>query len=309
MIEALQAVRIPEPQRAADYYPFQMSGGMQQRAVIAAAVVRRPALIIADEPTTALDATVQYQILRSARRAAGGDRHRPDPDFARPCGDRERLHARLRHVCGAEWSKSGPTTRIYRDARHPYTQGLLGSILDPLEKKETLSVMAGSLPDLAAPPSGCRFHPRCPKAMPVCASREPPDVRGRRRAYGQVLAPRVAGAISLAMTPILSDARRSRSYFPLKRGLLSREPSAMCTRSTASTSTSSRTRRSRWSARAEAARPRSGMLMLGLHEPTDGTVMWSGLPLGEADVGAGAPVSAATFRWFSRTPTARSIRA
>jgi oligopeptide/dipeptide ABC transporter ATP-binding protein len=77
----------------------------------------------------------------------------------------------------AQVVESGPTALVYRNPRHPYTQGLLGSILDPLERKETLSVMAGSLPDLAAPPSGCRFHPRCPKAMPVCATREPPDTQ------------------------------------------------------------------------------------------------------------------------------------
>ena len=77
----------------------------------------------------------------------------------------------------AQLVESGPTGSVYRNPRHPYTQGLLGSILDPLERRETLSVMAGSLPDLAAPPGGCRFHPRCPKAMPVCAAREPPDTR------------------------------------------------------------------------------------------------------------------------------------
>ena len=110
---------------------------MQQRAVIAAAVVRRPSLIIADEPTTALDATVQYQILRSARRIAGGDRHRPDPDLARPRRDRERLHARLRHVCGAGGRIRHRRRRIYRTPAHPYTQGLLGSILDPLERSES----------------------------------------------------------------------------------------------------------------------------------------------------------------------------
>jgi peptide/nickel transport system ATP-binding protein len=72
--------------------------------------------------------------------------------------------------------ESGPAARIYDAPAHPYTQGLLGSIIDPLEKKRELTVLPGSLPDLAAPPGGCRFHPRCPKAMPVCGVREPPMV-------------------------------------------------------------------------------------------------------------------------------------
>ena len=187
VIAALQAVRIPDPQRAAESYPFQLSGGQQQRSVIAAALARRPSLIIADEPTTALDATVQYQILAllgELQAAINTAIILISHDLAVIASICTRVYV----MYAAQLVESGPTTSVYRNPRHPYTQGLLGSILDPLERKETLSVMAGSLPDLAAPPSGCRFHPRCPKAMPVCATREPPDVAGRRRAYRQVLA-------------------------------------------------------------------------------------------------------------------------
>jgi oligopeptide transport system ATP-binding protein len=174
VIAALQAVQIPDPQRAAESYPFQLSGGQQQRSVIAAALVRRPSLIIADEPTTALDATVQYQILAllSELQAAINTAiiliSHDLTVIASIC-------TRVYVMYAAQLVESGPTALIYRNPRHPYTQGLLGSILDPLERKETLSVMAGSLPDLAAPPSGCRFYPRCPKAMPICATKEPPD--------------------------------------------------------------------------------------------------------------------------------------
>ena len=174
VIAALQAVQIPDPQRAAESYPFQLSGGQQQRSVIAAALVRRPSLIIADEPTTALDATVQYQILAllSELQAAINTAiiliSHDLTVIASIC-------TRVYVMYAAQLVESGPTALVYRNPRHPYTQGLLGSILDPLERKETLSVMAGSLPDLAAPPSGCRFYPRCPKAMPICATKEPPD--------------------------------------------------------------------------------------------------------------------------------------
>jgi oligopeptide transport system ATP-binding protein len=176
VISALQAVRIPDPQRAAEAYPFQLSGGQQQRSVIAAALARRPSLIIADEPTTALDATVQYQIL-----ALLGDLQAAINTaiilISHDLTVVASICTRVYVMYAAQLVESGPTTLVYRNPRHPYTQGLLASILDPLERKETLSVMAGSLPDLAAPPSGCRFCLRCPKAMPVCATKEPPDVQ------------------------------------------------------------------------------------------------------------------------------------
>jgi oligopeptide/dipeptide ABC transporter ATP-binding protein len=74
----------------------------------------------------------------------------------------------------AQVVETGRSEQIYNAPAHPYTQGLLASIIDPLEKPDKLKAMAGSLPDMTAPPSGCRFHPRCPAAMPVCAAKEPP---------------------------------------------------------------------------------------------------------------------------------------
>ena len=173
VIEALQSVHIPEAARVAEYYPFQMSGGMQQRAVIAAAVARRPSLIIADEPTTALDATVQYQILRllnelqiTLNTALILISH----DLAVVASVCTRVYV----MYAAQVIEAGDTDRIYKAPAHPYTKALLGSILDPLEKKDTLTVLTGSIPDLADPPSGCRFHPRCPAKMDICAAKAPP---------------------------------------------------------------------------------------------------------------------------------------
>lgn len=173
VVEALQSVHIPEAARVADFYPFQMSGGMQQRAVIAAAVVRRPSLIIADEPTTALDATVQYQILRllnelqiSLNTALILISH----DLAVIASVCTRVYV----MYAAQVIEAGGTDRIYNAPAHPYTKALLGSILDPMEKKDTLTVLTGSIPDLADPPFGCRFHPRCPAKMDICAAQEPP---------------------------------------------------------------------------------------------------------------------------------------
>jgi oligopeptide transport system ATP-binding protein len=174
VLEGLEAVHIPDPKRAADSYPFQLSGGQQQRAVIAAALVRRPSLIIADEPTTALDATVQYQIL-SLLGELQSTINTAIILISHDLAVIASICTRVYVMYAAQLVESGETGEVYRNPCHPYTQGLLGSILDPLERKETLSVMTGSLPDLTKPPNGCRFHPRCPKAMAVCAAQEPPD--------------------------------------------------------------------------------------------------------------------------------------
>jgi oligopeptide transport system ATP-binding protein len=174
VVDALRSVHIPEPERVADYYPFQMSGGMQQRAVIAAAVVRRPSLVIADEPTTALDATVQYQILRLLAELQSAIRMALiliSHDLAVIAS----LCSRIYVMYAGQLVESGRTDQIYRTPAHPYTKALLGSILDPLERKRELTLLSGSMPDLASPPAGCRFHPRCPAKMDVCALQEPPS--------------------------------------------------------------------------------------------------------------------------------------
>ena len=173
VLDALRAVGIADPERVARSYPFQLSGGMQQRAVIAAAVARNPELIIADEPTTALDATVQYQILKllielQGRLSTGLILISHDlAVIASVC-------SRVYVMYAAQIVESGPTTLLYRAPAHPYTRALLGSLLDPLEPRKPLTIIKGSIPDLAQPPTGCRFHPRCPMAMPICSRQEPP---------------------------------------------------------------------------------------------------------------------------------------
>jgi oligopeptide/dipeptide ABC transporter ATP-binding protein len=173
VIEALKAVHIAEAERVADYYPFQMSGGMQQRAVIAAVVARRPSLIIADEPTTALDATVQYQILRLLDELQSVIRTSLvliSHDLAVIASVCKRVYV----MYAAQIVESGRTEQIYNSPSHPYTKALLDSILDPLEEGQALHVLPGSIPDLVSPPAGCRFHPRCSLRMQKCAQEEPP---------------------------------------------------------------------------------------------------------------------------------------
>lgn len=175
VLDALKAVRIPDPARVAAAYPFQLSGGMQQRTVIAAAVAREPSVVIADEPTTALDATVQYQILKlldELQGRLGTSLILISHDLAVIASVCSRVYV----MYAAQVVESGPTAAIYRSPSHPYTKALLGSILDPLEERRELTVLQGSIPDLADPPRGCRFHPRCPMAMPVCSQIEPPQI-------------------------------------------------------------------------------------------------------------------------------------
>ena len=173
VVEALRLVRIPDPERIADSYPFQLSGGMQQRAVIASAVVRRPAVIFADEPTTALDATVQFQILRllaTLQATLNTALVLISHDLAVVASVCSRVYV----MYAGRVVETGRASDIYSTPAHPYTQGLLASILDPLERPKKLNAMAGSLPDMTNPPSGCRFHPRCPYAMAICKSDAPP---------------------------------------------------------------------------------------------------------------------------------------
>ena len=173
VIEALRLVRIPDPERIADSYPFQLSGGMQQRAVIASAVVRRPAVIFADEPTTALDATVQFQILRllaTLQATLNTALVLISHDLSVVASVCSRVYV----MYAGRVVETGRASDIYSAPAHPYTQGLLASILDPLERPNKLNAMAGSLPDMTNPPLGCRFHPRCPYAMEICKSEAPP---------------------------------------------------------------------------------------------------------------------------------------
>jgi len=183
VIAALRSVRVPDPERVARSYPMQISGGMQQRAVIAAAIARHPALVIADEPTTALDATVQYQILQlllELRASIGMALVMISHDLAVISG----ICARVYVMYAGQIVESGPTAELYRDPAHPYTRALLAAALDPTRDAERLENLPGAIPDLIAPPTGCRFHPRCAHATAKCAQLEPPlfEIGGGRAA-------------------------------------------------------------------------------------------------------------------------------
>ncbi|MCR4404960.1 MAG: ABC transporter ATP-binding protein [Candidatus Acetothermia bacterium] len=172
-IEMLAAVGIPSPEQRIDEYPHQLSGGMRQRAMIAMALSCNPSLLIADEPTTALDVTIQAQIL----------------DLVRGLQDRYRMAVMwITHNLGvvAELAddmvvmymgkvvEHSDIRRVFHEPKHPYTQGLMHSIPSLAKRKERLEPIKGVVPDPYDLPPGCLFAPRCPHVMEICGKEEPP---------------------------------------------------------------------------------------------------------------------------------------
>ncbi len=172
-IEMLRRVRIPSPERRATDYPHLLSGGMRQRVMIAMALACNPKLLIADEPTTALDVTIQAQILelmRMLREELGTAIILITHDLgviAELADEVAVMYAgKVVERCSAE--------KLFAEPQHPYTVGLLGSIPRLHMERERLAAIEGFVPDAAALPEGCRFHPRCPFAIDRCAREIPP---------------------------------------------------------------------------------------------------------------------------------------
>lgn len=172
VISLLENVRLPSPKRIAKYYPHQLSGGMRQRILIAVALSCDPALIIADEPTTALDVTTQAQILRlikSMVRDLGVSMILITHDLGIVADICDRLYV----MYAGKIVEEAEVFSLYKDPKHPYTMGLIKSVLRIDKYSETLPTIEGAVPDLSNPPEGCRFHPRCPYAMDVCKLKSP----------------------------------------------------------------------------------------------------------------------------------------
>lgn len=160
-----------DPSRA-DYYPHEFSGGMKQRAMIAMSLALKPVLLIADEPTTALDVIVQAGIIRlllSLRREFGMSIMLISHDLALVA----QMSDTIAIMYAGEFVEYGRSLEVYSDPLHPYTIGLLGAFADIRAPKEKLISIPGSPPDLLNPPVGCRFNPRCPYAQQVCREKAP----------------------------------------------------------------------------------------------------------------------------------------
>jgi peptide/nickel transport system permease protein len=168
-VELLAMVGIPDPERRIKDYPHQLSGGMRQRALLALALSCEPRLLIADEPTTALDVTVQAQILDLLRELQA------KLDMAvifvtHDLGVIADLCSRVIVMYAGEVVEEAPIDELFSNPRHPYTEGLLAAIPQSGTEDERLASIPGVVPAPTAMPVGCRFHPRCPYAVPACAS-------------------------------------------------------------------------------------------------------------------------------------------
>jgi oligopeptide/dipeptide ABC transporter ATP-binding protein len=173
--ELLRAVRIPSPETRMREYPHQMSGGMRQRVVGAIAMAGGPKLIIADEPTTNLDVTIQAQyldVLKEIQERIGVALIFVTHNL----GIVARMCDRMAVMYAGKIVEQGAVRDLFRAAKHPYTRALLGS-MPKLGSKEPLFAIPGQPPNLAQLPGGCAFHPRCPVAMPRCALHEPSERR------------------------------------------------------------------------------------------------------------------------------------
>jgi len=169
----LRLVRIPDPKNVIKSYPHELSGGMQQRVMIAMAMACKPQVLIADEPTTALDVTIQAQILKLMR------------DLQEETGTSILLIThnlgvvaevcnRLGVMYAGVMAEIGSVQAIFKEPMHPYTQGLLNSIPKVTVGVSRLDIIEGNVPNLVKPPTGCRFNPRCPYTMGICKKVKPP---------------------------------------------------------------------------------------------------------------------------------------
>jgi oligopeptide/dipeptide ABC transporter ATP-binding protein len=178
-VEVLAQVGIPRPERAVRAYPHEFSGGMRQRVVIAMALALRPKVLIADEPTTALDVTIQQQIITLVARLQA-ETGMAVVWVTHDLGVVARIADRVLVMYAGHLVEQAPTGSLFRSPQHPYTAGLLAS-LPPRrgDDRGTLAQIPGAPPDPSRPPSGCPFHPRCPQAVDRCRAELPPlTVRG-----------------------------------------------------------------------------------------------------------------------------------
>ncbi len=171
-VQLLESTGIPAASARIDHYPHQFSGGMRQRVVIALALAAEPKLVIADEPTTALDVSIQAQIislLKSLCREHGTAVMLVTHDMGVIAETADRVAV----MYAGRIAEIGPVADVIHRPQHPYTVGLMGSIPSIAEERASLEQIDGAMPRLNAIPRGCAFNPRCPKVMPICREQRP----------------------------------------------------------------------------------------------------------------------------------------
>ncbi|MDX1551370.1 MAG: ABC transporter ATP-binding protein [Marinobacter sp.] len=175
-LDRLQKVQIPSPGKRLDQYPHELSGGMRQRVIIAIALLLEPEIIIADEPTTALDVTIQAEIMDLLLNLCEQE-HVALMLITHDLGVVSQVTQRMLVMYSGRIIEQGPTREIINDAQHPYTQGLINALPQMGEPGQRLFQIPGSMPSLKNVPTGCPFHPRCNFATEQCTRRMPEYVR------------------------------------------------------------------------------------------------------------------------------------
>jgi peptide/nickel transport system ATP-binding protein len=251
--QLLRRVGIPEPEIRMKQYPYELSGGMRQRAMIAMALACGPELLIADEPTTALDVTIQAQILNLLRELKD-EFNMSILLITHDLGIAAEMADRIVVMYAGKVVEQASVHQLFESPSHPYTQGLLQSIVAMDNDRNTrLYTIRGSIPSLSDLPAGCRFHPRCPYATDRCLAEEPPllKVNGREVACwhaerldnmaaevfwgstvkGELAIGRDRNAAALAAsgehTPALLEVKQIKKYFPINGGLFQRDRGAI----------------------------------------------------------------------------------
>jgi oligopeptide/dipeptide ABC transporter ATP-binding protein len=174
-IGLLKEVGIPSPEKAINYYPHQLSGGMRQRAMIAMSLSCNPQVIIADEPTTAVDVTIKAQILDIFRRLKN-TRQISLLFITHELGVVSEIGDRIVVMYAGRLAETATVSELLNNPKHPYTTGLIKCLPDITQERDRLESIPGTIPSLINSPSGCLFHPRCDKALAICREEKPPPV-------------------------------------------------------------------------------------------------------------------------------------
>lgn len=230
--ELLEQVGIADPARRLDEYPFQLSGGMQQRVMIAIALAGEPELLIADEPTTALDVTMQAQILDLLAQLQA-ERGMAILLITHDLGVVARLAQRIGVMYAGELVEISGREQFFTQPAHPYTQALFAALPDAGRRGAPLRTIVGQVPALSALPPGCRFAPRCPQAMPVCREENPAwrveacgaQVRCHWQNEGEAAPAAGESATDDAAPATLAPLLQIRDlavHFPIRKGILQR---------------------------------------------------------------------------------------
>ena len=172
-VSILKSVLISDPEKRVKNYPHELSGGMRQRVVIGISLSNKPKLLIADEPTTAVDVTIQAQILDLLRKLKREEKMTLLL-ITHNMGVVAEMCDRVAVMYAGKIVEIGTVHQIFKNPQHPYTKGLLKAVPNPLIEIGKLESIPGTVPNLIFPPSGCRFHPRCPYRFDPCDKKEPP---------------------------------------------------------------------------------------------------------------------------------------